>query len=366
MKLVCLLLMVSTLALTAGADWVRLKNGRTLEGVIEDDRPEAVTLRMGVATVTLKRSQIAELGRSQSDAALEEDWRQKYLFHARYVPAGYEETARRFQEVDGARSEAVKAHAEITALRREQESLRAEIDKLDAELAAVSRELAAASPRQVSRYNDLVAENNRLGAQGMVKRHRLVKNEEKIDADVESMSEYLRRLDEYRDFFATRQEQHLASQHDEQASLLMDTIRQKLDQFDEERHTVQIPTDQFAGHVVVDAVINGTSNVRLLVDTGASVVTLSRLAALRTGLELKGDGTVLLSMADGSKAKVEPVLLSTLRVGEAESRNVQAAVMEATPANGIDGLLGMSFLHDYLMEYDASSRRVLLTRFEPE
>ena len=94
------------------------------------------------------------------------------------------------------------------------------------------------------------------------------------------------------------------------------------------------------GHYFVDAEING-EGVNFLVDTGASVVALTRQDAERLGMdldELKYTGRA--KTANGI-ARVAPVMLSEIEIGENVVENVQAAVIDA-PMDV--SLLGMSFL----------------------
>ncbi len=93
------------------------------------------------------------------------------------------------------------------------------------------------------------------------------------------------------------------------------------------------------GHVILDAAVNGAS-VRLLVDTGASLVTLTPADALAAGIprgELVFNHRV--STANGS-ARMAPVTLRELRIGQLSIYDVPAAVLE----NLNISLLGMSFL----------------------
>jgi len=93
------------------------------------------------------------------------------------------------------------------------------------------------------------------------------------------------------------------------------------------------------GHVIVDAVVNGAS-MRLLVDTGASLVTLTPADARAAGItpgELVFNHRV--STANGS-TRMAPVTLREVRIGQLSIYDVSAAVLE----NLNISLLGMSFL----------------------
>lgn len=94
------------------------------------------------------------------------------------------------------------------------------------------------------------------------------------------------------------------------------------------------------GHYWAEANIDGHA-IRVLVDTGASVVALTREDALRLGLKLAPqDFTRKVQTASGP-ARAAAVTLKSVAVANAEVENVQALVVE----NGLaQSLLGMSYL----------------------
>jgi len=94
------------------------------------------------------------------------------------------------------------------------------------------------------------------------------------------------------------------------------------------------------GHVFVDAMVNGTP-VHFLVDTGATFVSLTMADAEAAGFtrtELAFTGTT--STANGV-ARVAPVRLREVRLGEFAAGNVPAVVGEHLGMS----LLGQSFLN---------------------
>ena len=103
-------------------------------------------------------------------------------------------------------------------------------------------------------------------------------------------------------------------------------------------NTLVYPANE-QGHVILDAAVNGAP-MRLLVDTGASLVTLTPADARAAGIipgELVFDRRV--STANGS-ARMAPVTLREIRIGQLSIYDVPAAVLENLKIS----LLGMSFL----------------------
>lgn len=94
------------------------------------------------------------------------------------------------------------------------------------------------------------------------------------------------------------------------------------------------------GHYWAEADINGRA-VRVLVDTGASVVALTRDDALRLGFMLESEDfthPVLTANGEGRAARIE---LAHVAVAGARVERVQALVVERGLGNS---LLGMSYL----------------------
>jgi aspartyl protease family protein len=104
--------------------------------------------------------------------------------------------------------------------------------------------------------------------------------------------------------------------------------------------TVQIKAGAH-GHYVATAEINGRP-IDVLVDSGASIVALTYDDARRAGVYVRdSDYTQRVSTANGV-ARVAPVTLDRVSIGDITVRNVPAAVGE--PGSLATSLLGMSFL----------------------
>lgn len=97
------------------------------------------------------------------------------------------------------------------------------------------------------------------------------------------------------------------------------------------------------GHYYVTAAVNG-SEMRLLVDTGATVTVLSVRHAERAGIfPNPGDYTASVRTASGT-AKAAPIRIRELRIGDARLENVPALVMQ-TP--GDLSVLGVNTLQRF-------------------
>ncbi len=94
------------------------------------------------------------------------------------------------------------------------------------------------------------------------------------------------------------------------------------------------------GHYWAEARIDGRA-VRVLVDTGASLVALTRADALRLGVDPAPDAFIGEVRTASGLVRAAPVRLASIAVAGAEVRNVEALVVEDGLAYS---LLGMSFL----------------------
>lgn len=95
------------------------------------------------------------------------------------------------------------------------------------------------------------------------------------------------------------------------------------------------------GHFAAQGRVNG-SDVRLLIDTGASTVVLKAADAERAGIDVAGlSFTVPVQTANGT-AYAAPVRLREVAIGQIAFDSIEALV--AKPGSLNDSLLGMSFL----------------------
>lgn len=116
-------------------------------------------------------------------------------------------------------------------------------------------------------------------------------------------------------------------------------------------------TGDSQGHFVVSGMVNGTASMRFLVDTGASLVSISADDARRAGINYLSGQRALTQTASGV-APVYHVKLDMIKIGDIVLYNVDAAVH--TSGQLPIALLGMSFLNRMEMRRDAGS--LTLTR----
>jgi aspartyl protease family protein len=107
------------------------------------------------------------------------------------------------------------------------------------------------------------------------------------------------------------------------------------------------------GHFMGNGAINGRA-ARFMVDTGATVVSISAADADRMGLNYRNGQRGMVNTANGP-ATAYRINLNSVRVGDVEVYNVDAVVMPA-PMDYV--LLGNSFLGRFSMQRDSDTLRL--------
>ncbi len=120
----------------------------------------------------------------------------------------------------------------------------------------------------------------------------------------------------------------------------------------------RLPLVAMAGGVGLDVLINGKRK-RLLVDTGASGLLLSRAAARAAGLvpELE---TTALGFGDEGEKKAFVTHVDDIRVGAMEFKNCTVQVLEQRGGLDMDGLMGPDMFRDFVVTLDFPARELRL------
>lgn len=109
----------------------------------------------------------------------------------------------------------------------------------------------------------------------------------------------------------------------------------------------------------VDAVVNGDIRLNMLVDTGASFTILAVSAASRLGVTNLEELPRMPVSTAGGVTWIYLVELESVKVGEAEAVSIEGGVSDQV-AGGLDGLLGMSFLGEFVYQVDGPGEKMSL------
>jgi aspartyl protease family protein len=122
-----------------------------------------------------------------------------------------------------------------------------------------------------------------------------------------------------------------------------------------------IDLESEGGGLVVQAVI-GLEPVKMLIDSGASIVLIPRELAEQLKIKPADDAKdMTLRTADGRRIAAKQIFLPRLRVGQFEVENVEAALLE-TAIDGTRPLLGLSFLSKFRFEIDSAQKKLTLLK----
>jgi clan AA aspartic protease (TIGR02281 family) len=107
------------------------------------------------------------------------------------------------------------------------------------------------------------------------------------------------------------------------------------------------------GHYLVEAGLNGVSDVTLMIDTGASITSLSQASFAELSKNSRFDflGWRLFNTANGV-TRGNIYRAASLRLGDKVLQQVDIAVLDFRPDGEVDGLLGMNVLQHYRFEID--------------
>ncbi|NNM01699.1 MAG: TIGR02281 family clan AA aspartic protease [Gammaproteobacteria bacterium] len=103
----------------------------------------------------------------------------------------------------------------------------------------------------------------------------------------------------------------------------------------------------------------GAGYFDFVVDTGASVMTLSEATAAAIGVDMRADGPRMRLKTAGNYVTGRMVTLDSVAVGGATVPKVKAVVLDGDP--GFAGLLGLSYLKHFDVAIDQEAREMLLT-----
>ena len=112
------------------------------------------------------------------------------------------------------------------------------------------------------------------------------------------------------------------------------------------------------GNFLVDTVLNGHINARLMLDTGASLITLTEEIGRKLGVSAFPDSAELPFNTAAGEDWMPLVGLEIVAVGSAKTRLIEASIN--SHIKKIDGLLGMSFLGEFRFEIDRINKRLTL------
>ncbi len=149
------------------------------------------------------------------------------------------------------------------------------------------------------------------------------------------------------------------------AGMILRSLDKRIARLEQEVFSESIKLDVERGSMYVNVVI-GMKTARMVVDSGATLISLPPDTASALGIVIPRDAAKLqLVLADGRAISARAVTIPKVRVGEFEAENVDAAVLDGSAIKA-EPLLGMSFLGNFKFEINSAEKTLKLLRINSE
>ena len=349
------------------ADTLYLKNGHQIEGVIQEEKSDQIIFDVGFGTVTLQKTEILKIERSEvrEKEVIVQQQRTEYFETGRWVPQGAEELFERFKKIRDEREDAFRAKSRKEALLVKQTNLETEIASLKQKYSPLSEELKTVYPKKaIFRHNKLVKEMNVLSATIQAEDVQLEDLNKQVVQTEQKIHHYLNAYREFKQYALEKLPSLRSEQGGEKEKGFYDGIEKTIAEMDGDFIQEAVTSRRQGPNLLVDAVLNDKVIASLMVDTGASLTVISKNIADRLGINQKSVlGEIDAVVADGRVVKAKAILLDSIAVGKARVERSIVAVLP-TSESKMDGLLGMSFLKNFVVQVDAKNDLLILERLK--
>lgn len=125
--------------------------------------------------------------------------------------------------------------------------------------------------------------------------------------------------------------------------------------------SIAVPLKASRNALMVDALLSQDrrqSSGVFIIDTGATYTSISEEMARQLGLDLEHCETVRITTANG-RIDVPKVTIDTLSVNGLEAHNVEATVIQVRHGSSFNGLLGLSFIKQFVLTIDPQGGQLI-------
>jgi clan AA aspartic protease (TIGR02281 family) len=369
-KIIVLILSLSCFALFPlnFADVVHLKNGKQIEGLIVSKDSAGLWVDVGFGTMKLDKSQISRIERADSAKAgeIKAQWSKDFFSLSRFVPASCKDISQAMDELEASRARAIYEKRNKKEKESASKELKDRLQNVDSSFLQANAGLKKASPNQDPlEYNKAVVLVNHLRAEMLLKQDTLKGLENDIASPSQELLGYMKRFQDFTVMFTEKKKILSGPKVSTEEKEFVVQVEKHLKLFQADFTNTKIQVSSFNGkHISLPVSVNGVAAGQFLVDTGASMVVLSLACALAVGVNLQNANPIEVVVADGRRVAAKQIMLKSVAVGTAKAMQVAAAVIEAAPGADVQGLLGMSFLGNFIVRMDAKSNTLELTSFD--
>lgn len=341
-------------------DVIHLKSGGMVEGNIISEKGGTIVVDVGFGTTSVDTADIASIERSGSQ-------RQNKLKKNQPVPPILKPFMESMHNLRTLRFKAVNRKRELETLNHEIDSLEEVLEEIAGDYLTLSEDLSRTREKGIYAWREeryLISKAHGYNAVILGCRQKLKNKGSDKHRGNPTLAKYLDSLARVdMAFSAFKKSTPVKKRKDIQPALT--EIEKDLIQFKAEFEIAAIDVTFIGGnHIIVPVSINDKRPVPLLMDTGASSVTLSRSIARRLGINWSSGKEIEVTLANGEKTKGNSVTLRSVSVEGFRADNVRATILEKPPAPGIEGLLGMSYLDRFMLRIDAVNKKLVLKDFK--
>jgi len=369
MKNIAILLLISFfLYQNSFADTVTLKNNQSIEGIIEEANESSVVLNVGAGTITLLRTDIKSIKKSDEAAnkSMRQDWKEEYFEDFPAPTPGEQKVLQAFKELKVEKGKLARKIALRDNISKEVNILQEGLSRLQKERDNAGLTLRGIdSGSNPAKYNDYVSEFNSLN----IRLGKVVNTLNKLQEEKSEINEkivvVINKLTEFRQMFEEKYRRLIRRDITAEQENFYASLRKNLEALEADIERREIRFTERGGGVIVTVTLNNKTDAKMLVDTGASLTTISQQVVSRLGVDPANlEQEIQLVLADGSNASAHFLLLNSVKVGDVEATGVGAAVIRERPAPGVDGLLGMSFLSNFSFVIDTENQKIIFRSYE--
>jgi clan AA aspartic protease (TIGR02281 family) len=141
-----------------------------------------------------------------------------------------------------------------------------------------------------------------------------------------------------------------------------DTGKRKVATVSMDGKRVVVPLEREGKSFYVRLKLNNTASARFMLDTGASAMQVSRAMAKKLNLKAHRAETVPVKLASGGFVRGYIVDINEVAIGPATVHHVKAIVLGQDNMGVTDGLLGMSFLENFIFSIDTQKGQLILEK----
>jgi len=125
---------------------------------------------------------------------------------------------------------------------------------------------------------------------------------------------------------------------------------------------IVVPLKKSGGGWIISVELNGLYSANLILDTGATITSLSEDLAFDMGLTADLRYTPISAETANGTTTAWLAQVQTIRSGEAELKNLQVAILDFSNLSqrNISGLLGLNFLNNFEWKLDQEHESLIL------